>query len=78
MLLAQVALSASLLTGARSTGKFREGELIRLTGLTGAETKDLVWGGSEDHEVDHGNRIVERLTDKQLPRRDLASPCMGS
>jgi hypothetical protein len=32
------------------------------------QTEDLIGCGSEDYEIDHGNRIVERLADKQLPR----------
>ena len=73
VLLAQVMLSASRLTGARSTGNFSEGELMRLTEpLVGGRRPKTWFGvGSEDHEVDDGNRVVERLADKQLPRREL-------
>jgi hypothetical protein len=34
-------------------------------------TEDLIGGDSDDFEVDDGDRIVERLADKQLPRREL-------
>ena len=41
------------------------------------QTKDLVGGGSEGDEVDDRDRVVEWLTDKQLPYAPVPA-CTGS
>jgi hypothetical protein len=37
-------------------------------------TEDLIGGDSDEFEVDDGDCVVERLADKQLPRRETLLP----